>query len=79
MLWLDKHRPNTFDKLVVHKGIGDNLKKLVASGDCPHVLFYGPSGSGKKTLILNFLKEIFGPGVEKLKKKPKNGRSKGPK
>lgn len=43
------------------------LPTQVANGDCPHTLFYGPSGAGKKTLILGLLKQIYGAGVERLK------------
>ena len=39
----------------------------VATGDCPHTLFYGAPGAGKKTLIIALLRQIFGPGVERLK------------
>lgn len=39
----------------------------MADGDCPHLLFYGVSGAGKKTLALAVLREIFGPSVEKVK------------
>ena len=56
MLWVDKHRPKALDKLVVNKKHGQQLKQLVSHGDCPHLLFYGPSGAGKKTLCLATLK-----------------------
>ena len=37
-----------------------------ASGDFPHMLFYGPSGAGKKTRIAGTLLELFGKGVERV-------------
>lgn len=38
----------------------------VAEQDCPHLLFYGPPGSGKKTLIMALIKQMFGAGAEKV-------------
>ncbi|XP_058068930.1 replication factor C subunit 3 [Magnolia sinica] len=68
MLWVDKYRPKTLDKIsIVHEDIAKNLKKLVSEQDCPHLLFYGPPGSGKKTLIMALIKQMFGPGAEKVK------------
>ncbi|CAN1263859.1 Replication factor C subunit 3 [Linum perenne] len=67
MLWVDKYRPKTLDQMIVHEDIAQNLKKLVAEQDCPHLLFYGPSGAGKKTLIMALLRQIFGPSAEKVK------------
>ena len=31
MLWVDKHRPRTLDKIIVHEDIARNLKMLVLS------------------------------------------------
>ncbi|VDD83854.1 unnamed protein product [Mesocestoides corti] len=66
-LWVDKHRPNTLDKLDYHIHKAEILKKLIASGDFPHLLFYGPPGAGKKTRICCLLRELYGPGVDKLR------------
>lgn len=66
MLWVDKYRPHTFDKFILHRDVADHMKKLVATGDCPHTLFYGPPGAGKKTLVMALLREIYGAPAEKV-------------
>ncbi|KAI0346513.1 P-loop containing nucleoside triphosphate hydrolase protein [Trametopsis cervina] len=66
-LWVDKYRPKSLDDLHYHQNLSARIRALAASGDFPHMLFYGPSGAGKKTRIACTLKELYGKGVEKLK------------
>ncbi|GAO47953.1 P-loop containing nucleoside triphosphate hydrolase protein [Saitoella complicata NRRL Y-17804] len=66
-LWVDKHRPRSLQNLHYHKDLSDRLAALASNPDFPHLLVYGPSGAGKKTRIVATLKELYGPGVEKLK------------
>lgn len=66
-LWCDKLRPKLLANLDYHKEQADQLKKLVHSDDFPHLLFYGPNGAGKKTRIMCVLREMYGPGAEKLR------------
>lgn len=67
MLWVDKYRPTTLEKLDYGKEQAAQLSRMASSGDLPHLLFYGPSGAGKKTRIMALLRAIFGAGVEKVK------------
>ncbi|KAI9637913.1 DNA clamp loader [Dioszegia hungarica] len=66
-LWVDKYRPRSLDDLHYHEALSARLKSLAATGDFPHILFYGPSGAGKKTRIMCVLRELYGVGVEKLR------------
>ncbi|KAB8342881.1 hypothetical protein FH972_022478 [Carpinus fangiana] len=66
-LLVDKHRPRTLDNLSYHSDLSARLRALAQSGDFPHLLVYGPSGAGKKTRIVATLRELYGPGVEKIK------------
>ena len=67
VLWVDKYRPATLDKLDHHADVTEQLKRLATAGDFPHLIVFGPPGAGKKTRINAVLREIFGAGVEKLK------------
>ncbi|EKX52843.1 replication factor C subunit 3 [Guillardia theta CCMP2712] len=75
MLWVDKYRPVQLDKLTYNDGLTQQLKRISAKENVQnmcHLLFYGPPGAGKKTRIMALLREIYGPGVEKLKVEIKN-------
>ncbi|KAL9598248.1 MAG: hypothetical protein Q9219_004607 [cf. Caloplaca sp. 3 TL-2023] len=66
-LLVDKYRPRSLEALTYHGQLSERLKSLAQSGDFPHLLVYGPSGAGKKTRIVATLRELYGPGVEKIK------------
>ena len=68
MLWVDKYRPKDFTQLSQHRDTTKRLQSLAADPESlPHLLFYGPSGAGKKTRIACLLKAIFGNGAERLR------------
>ncbi|XP_037936414.1 replication factor C subunit 3 [Teleopsis dalmanni] len=66
-LWVDKHRPRELSKVDYHQEQAENLKNLCQQSDFPHLMFYGPSGAGKKTRIMCLLRELYGAGVERLR------------
>jgi len=39
---------------------------IAEKADFPHLLFYGPSGAGKKTRVMAMLRKLYGSGVEKV-------------
>ncbi|CDF34679.1 unnamed protein product [Chondrus crispus] len=67
LLWVDKYRPSSFDELSFHEDLTKRLRNLCSSNDIPHLLFYGPSGAGKRTRAGCVLKALFGPRADKKK------------
>lgn len=67
VLLVDSCRPRSFDSMDLHRDVCANLKRLVANGNYPHIVFYGPCGAGKHTLASALLREIYGPGADKQK------------
>jgi replication-associated recombination protein RarA len=43
----------------LHPEIKEKLDCFYATNKVPHLLFYGPHGSGKKTIVNNYLNKIF--------------------
>ncbi|EZG87455.1 putative replication factor C subunit [Gregarina niphandrodes] len=60
MLWVDKYRPNKVDDIDHHADIKAVLGTALKTGQLPNLLFYGPAGTGKTSLILAFAKELYG-------------------
>jgi replication factor C subunit 3/5 len=59
--WIEKYRPATLDELVSHKDIIDTIKRYMTLGELPHLLFYGPAGTGKTSTILALAKQMYTP------------------
>ena len=72
-LWVEKYRPSSMeDAKTIHKDTIDMLTKLAQTDDFPHILFYGPSGSGKRTLTKSLIQELYKTNaVHKIKSEVK--------
>ena len=58
-IWTEKFRPVEFSELVGQEEIVKRVESLVNSLNIPHLLFAGPAGTGKSTLALIVVKELF--------------------
>ena len=59
-IWTERYRPNKFEDVVGQHEIIKRIKSLVQAMNIPHFLFAGPAGTGKSTLALIVVKELFG-------------------
>ena len=46
----DKYRPSNLSKMDIHKELSSQLENVSKNDDFPHMLFFGPTGAGKKTV-----------------------------
>src|SRR3989304_7512667 len=60
-IWTERYRPSKFEEVVGQHEIIKRIKSLTKSLNIPHLLFAGPAGTGKSTLALITVKELFGP------------------
>ena len=49
-LWVESFRPSTLEGYIGNEHIIEKVGIFINNGDVPHLLFYGPAGTGKTTL-----------------------------
>ena len=59
-IWTEKYRPSKFSEIVGQDNTVKKVESLTNSLNIPHLLFAGPAGTGKSTLALIIVKELFG-------------------
>ena len=52
----------------IHKELFDKLDYFIESFNIPHIIFYGPSGTGKKHILNKFINKIYKNDREQIKK-----------
>ena len=53
-------------KLLIHEPIVNKLKYFYENHKIPNILFYGPHGSGKKTILNDFINTIYDNDKKKI-------------
>ena len=59
-IWTEKYRPSQFLGVVGQEEIVKRVESLTKAINIPHLLFAGPAGTGKSTLALVVVKDLFG-------------------
>jgi len=59
-IWTEKYRPSKFSEIVGQDNTVKKVESLTNSLNIPHLLFAGPAGTGKSTMALIIVKELFG-------------------
>lgn len=66
MFFVDKYAPQNIHDIHFHFEEYEMLRQMSTDESIPHIIFYGPEGSGKKTMIKIFLEMLYDEGVHNL-------------
>ncbi len=67
MFLIDKYNPTNIKNAYFHNELLELLKLMSQDESIPHLIFYGPEGCGKKTIIKMFLEMLFDKDVNNTK------------
>ena len=55
------------DAITYHPDIKAKLDFFLSTGKIPHIIFHGPNGSGKRTIVHHFISDIYKDNKELIK------------
>lgn len=58
--WIEKYRPQKISEVRGHQCVVEVLKSFGGIAGMPHLIFFGPPGTGKTSTILAIAKEFYG-------------------
>ena len=58
--WIEKYRPVSLEEVLAQQDTVDTLKKLMFGNRLPHLLLYGPAGTGKTSTAIALAKQLYG-------------------
>ncbi|QOU21074.1 Subunit of heteropentameric Replication factor C (RF-C) [Brettanomyces bruxellensis] len=64
--WVEKYRPQNLDQVYGQQETIQTIRKFAQDGRIPHLLFYGPPGSGKTSTIIALAREIYGKNYRNM-------------
>lgn len=65
MMWVEKYRPKKLDDVVSNDIIKTIFKEAINEKNkpIPHMILFGPPGTGKTSIILALSRELYGPNI----------------
>lgn len=61
--WVEKYRPVKIDDIISHTKIIELIKNFISNKSLPNLLFHGPPGCGKTSMIMACANEIYGNDI----------------